>query len=335
MKRIFALILTMAMTLTLASCGQQKSEPAQPAAEPAPEQTAEPAAEAWVPETNVEYIVGFAAGGGMDTMARAIATYIDLDGQSAYVTNIEGSGSAVAGMEFYHRDPDGYSFYVSSPESQACNYCNGALTENLNADCVPVASMCYDCNVICVGANSPYNTMEELLEAIKANPGSISLASISIGSYMHTSALSLMELTGVEFNYVPYDSASKSRTAVIGGNEDVLWCQISEAKAYVESGDLKILATTTKERTDYYPDIPTMAELGYECEMGLHRSFWLPAGTPDEIVSYYDNALNEVFNNEEFREVISGLGYVLMYNGPEEMKTIAAEVQTWAEDLLK
>ena len=283
----------------------------------------------------MEYIVGFAAGGGMDTMARAVATYIDLNGQSSYVTNIEGSGSAVAGMEFYHRDPDGYSFYVSSPESQACNYCNGALTENLNADCVPVASMCYDCNVICVGANSPYSTMEELMDAVRANPGEITFASISIGSYMHTSALSLMELTGLEFNYVPYDSAAKSRTAVIGGNEDVLWCQIAEAKAYVDSGDLKILATTTKDRTEYYPDIPTMAELGYPCEMGLHRSYWLPAGTPDEIVDYYNDALFAVFNNEEFREIISGLGYVLMYNGPEEMVSITAEVQAWAEDILK
>ncbi|MCD7790149.1 MAG: tripartite tricarboxylate transporter substrate binding protein [Bacteroides thetaiotaomicron] len=271
----------------------------------------------------------------MDTMARTIATYIDLDGQTAYVTNIEGSGSAVAGMEFYHRDPDGMSFYVSSPESQASNYCNGALTENLNADCVPVASMCYDCNVICVGANSPYETIEDLMEAAAANPGEITLASISLGSYMHTSALGLMKITGLDFNYVPYDSATKSRTAVIGGNEDVLWCQISEAKSYVESGDLRILATTTMERTEYYPDIPTMTELGYECEMGLHRSFWLPAGTPDEIVDYYNKALYEVFCNEEFSGIISDLGYVLMYNDPDEMKDIVANVQAEIEELLQ
>lgn len=342
MKRIFALILSLTMVLSLAACGKTAASPAstgsdaesEPVKTAEPEKTTEPEEVNWVPEQNIEYIVGFAAGGGMDVMARTVATYIDLDGQAAYVTNIEGSGSAVAGMEFYFREPDGYSFYVSSPESQACNYFNGALTENLNANCVPVASMCYDCNVICVSANSPYNTMEELLAAAKENPGSITFASISIGSYMHTSALSLMEITGAEFNYVPYDSAAKSRTAVLGNNADVLWCQISEAKAYVESGDLKILATTTQERTEYYPDVPTMAELGYDCEMGLHRSFWLPAGTPDEIVNYYNEALYEVYNNPEFQAVISDLGYVLMYNDPAEMKTIAAEVQAWAEALL-
>ena len=121
---------------------------------------------------------------------------------------------------------------------------------------------------------------------------------------------------------------------MIGGNEDVLWCQISEAKSYVESGDLKILATTTHERTDYYPDIPTMGDLGYDCELGLHRSYWLPAGTPDEIVSYYDQALFEVFNNQDFRDIIEGLGYILMYNDAEEMSVITTEVNSWAENFL-
>lgn len=317
MKKVLALLLCALMIVGMTACGSKKEEqpaatPAAPAETPAeaPAETpAEP--EGWKPESTVNVIVGFAAGGGMDSLARAVASYIDLDGQTMYVTNVEGGGGNIGGMEAYHSDNDGYTLYYGSPQANACNYLSGGLSENLNDEMVYIACLAEDVNVLTVAANSPYQTFQDVVDAAKANPKSISIASVGSGNSMEASAADIWLSADIELNYVPYDSASKSRTAVLGGHSDLLWSQLAEAKSFVDSGELRILAVASEERVSFYPDAPTFIELGIDTNSAISRSVMLPPGTDEAIARYYDEKLHEVFENPEFRATVQDkLGYV-------------------------
>nr|WP_325199481.1 tripartite tricarboxylate transporter substrate binding protein [uncultured Oscillibacter sp.] len=341
MKRIAVLLLSLAMLLSLAACGSKGGETASPSSPAAPsespgQETKEPAEpEGWKPASTVNVIVGFAAGGGMDSLARAVAQYIDLDGQSMYVTNIEGGGGNIGGMEAYHSDNDGYTLYFGSPQANACNYLSGGLSENLNEEMVYICCMAEDVNVLTVGAGSPYQTFEDVVAAAQANPKGISIASVGSGNSMEASAADVWLQAGVEFTYVPYDSASKSRTAVLGGHSDLLWSQLAEAKSYIDSGELRILAVAADERVSFYPDCPTFKELGVDTASAISRSVMLPPGADEAVARYYDEKLHEVFENPDFQAVVQDtLGYVLIYTDYDGMKDKTASLGQWAEKMM-
>lgn len=341
LKRLVAIVLCALMTVSMVTgCGSSKTTSTPPAdtstAAPPAENTQEPAKEeSWKPTSTVEVIVGFAAGGGMDSLARAVAQFIDLDGQTMYVTNIEGSGGNIGGMEAYHRDNDGYTLYFGSPQANACNYLSGGLSADLNNEMVYVACLAEDVNVLTVGASSPYQTFEDVVEAAKAKPGDISIASVGSGNSMNASAADVWMQAGVEFTYVPYDSASKSRTAVLGGHEDLLWSQLAEAKSYIDSGELRLLAVAAEDRVGFYPDVPTFKELGVDTTSAISRSVMLPPNTDEAIARYYDAKLREVFDNPEFQAVVQDkLGYVLIYTDYDGMKDKAATIGAWADKMM-
>lgn len=317
MKRIAALTLALVLCLSLCITASAEGE------------------STWKPTETVNAIVPFAAGGGMDALARAVAQYIDLDGQSMYVTNIEGGGGNIGGMEAYHSPNDGYTLYFGSPQANACNYLSGGLTENLNEEMVYVACLAEDVNVLTVGADSEFETFEDVVEVAKENPGAISIASVGSGNSMEASAADVWIQADVEFTYVPYDSASKSRTAVLGGHADLLWSQLAEAKTYIDSGELRILAVAADERVDFYPDCPTFKELGVDTNSAISRSVMLPPETDEEIALYYNEKLKEVFDNPEFQELVQDtLGYVLIYTDYEGMKDKTAEIGAWADKMM-
>lgn len=336
LKRIFAALLCGLMMTSLAACGNSGT-PASSDGAP-PEDAQEPAVPketGWKPEKTVNVIVGFAAGGGMDSLARAVANYIDLDGQTMYVTNVEGGGGNIGGMEAYHSDNDGYTLYFGSPQANACNYLSGGLTEDLNSEMVYVACIAEDVNVLTVGADSPYQTFEDVVAAAEQSPGSISIASVGSGNSMHASATDVTMQAGIDLTYVPYDSASKSRTAVLGKHSDLLWSQLAEAKSFIDSGELRILATASEQRTSFYPDVPTFKELGVDTTSAISRSVMLPPGADEEIARYYDEKLQEVFENPEFRTTVQDtLGYVLEYTDYDGMKDRAAALGAWADRMM-
>lgn len=335
MKKLLAILLCVATIVSVTACGGTNAKEDTAKEETKTEETKTEEAKGWKPESTVNVIVGFAAGGGMDSLARAVASYIDLDGQTMYVTNVEGGGGNIGGMEAYHSDNDGYTVYFGSPQANACNYLSGGLTEDLNSEMVYIACLAEDVNVLTVGADSPYQTFEDVVAAAKAAPNSISIASVGSGNSMEASAADIWLSAGIELNYVPYDSASKSRTAVLGGHSDLLWSQLAEAKSFVDSGELRILAVASEERVSFYPDCPTFIELGVDTSSAISRSVMLPPGTDEEIARYYDEKLQEVFENPEFQATVQDqLGYVLLYTGFDGMKEKAAKVGAWANEMM-
>jgi len=289
----------------------------------------------WKPSKPVNVITGFAAGGGMDTLARAVASYINLDGQTMYVTNVVGGGGNIGGMEAFHAKPDGHTLYIGSPQANVCNFLSGGLKANLNEKMIYIACIAEDVNVLTVRADSPYKSFEELVAVAKKNPGKLTMASVGSGNSMEASATDIFLQADIKLTYVPYDSASKSRTAVLGANADMLWSQLAEAKSQIDAGELRILAIASEKRVNFYPDVPTFMELGVKTSSAISRSFLLPPGADEAIARYYDKKLAEVFNNEKFRTTVQDrLGYVLEYTDFDGMKAKAATLQKWGEKIM-
>lgn len=326
--RLWAFVLTFALLLSGCGTGTGATQGTGGSQEPA----GKDAGEGWKPTTSVNLIVPYAAGGGTDIMGRAIAQYIDLDGQTMHITNIEGGSGTVGAMEAYHADNDGLTLLLHGVTSSAFAYAEGTLPENLCEEMIWVACLVEDPFVISVASDSPYESTEDLIAAAKAAPGSLTVAGTGTSSSRAT-LQGIGRAIASEFNYIPYDSAAKSRAAVLGGHEDALLCTLSEAKASADSGELRILTLMSEERSELVPDVPTFKELGYDdIAIPSYRSVALPSDTDEEIARYYEGKLKEVFENGEFQSAMRTLGYNTAFTGMDDMWDIINKNLKLAEE---
>lgn len=291
------------------------------------------------PERTIEFIVPYGAGGGTDVMARAVANALtENEGWTTVVTNIEGASAAIGSMEGYNRDPDGYTIIVHSIEAMLAYYLGGVYEVDLASEYEMLATVVYDPNVVSVATNSKFQTWQDVVDYAKENPGELSWASVGSKSSNEQGSAELWKAAGIEVNYVPYDSASKSRPAVLGGHSDVLFGQLSEVKALVDSGEMKILGVSAEERL-LYDDVPTFSEQGYDVVNGLHRGFFLPPETPVEIVDILETAIYDVCQNTEFvNNMENNLGYAVVFVGAEDLETLVVErmpIQQALWDMIK
>lgn len=277
------------------------------------------------PKGSVEIVVPFAAGGGMDLLARAIQPYLAEKGIQTVVTNMPGGGTSIASMEVYNSNKDGYKFLCSGIETIMAFNLGGALETSID-EWDSLGCLVYDAHVIIVPKNSPFNSIEELVTYAKENPGKLNWAGTSAKGNGEMSAHEFWSAAGVEMNYVPYESAADTRVAVMGNHADVGMVFVSEAKAILESGDVKGLAVFTAERSKMFPDIPTLQEYGYDINNGLHRGFFVPKGVPADVQKILADALKFAFDNEDFQKtIIESCGFEAVYLSPEDCATTATE----------
>ncbi len=286
------------------------------------------------PERTIEFIVPYGAGGGTDVMARAVANVLsEKNGWTTVVTNIEGASASIGSMEAYHRAPDGYTVMVHSVEAMLAYYIGGVYEVDLAEECEMLATVVYDPNVVSVGANSQFQSFKDVVDYAAANPGQLNWASVGSKSSNEQGSAELWKATGISVNYVPYDSASKSRTAVLGGHADVLYGQLSEVKALVDSGEMKILGVSAEDRV-LYDDVPTFSELGYDVVNGLHRGFFMPPQTPADIIEVLENAIYEVCRDTDFvNNMENNLGYAVEFVGAGDLDTLVSSRRPIQEEL--
>lgn len=278
------------------------------------------------PERTIEFIVPYAAGGGTDIMARSVAAALSKnEGWTCTVTNIEGASAAIGSMEAYNREPDGYTILVHQIEAMMAYYLGGVYDVALHDEMEPIASVVYDANCISVPAKSEFKTMDDIIKYAKKNPGKLTWASTGAKSSNEQGSAEIWKEADIKVNYIPYDSASKSRTAVLGGHADVLYSQVSEVKALVDSGEMRIIATSEEEQ-GLFKDVPTMKSAGYDIVNGLHRGFFVPKETPEGIVTKVEAAMKKVCEEKDFIKTMeTDLGYSVDFVGGADLKAYAKE----------
>jgi len=260
------------------------------------------------PNGPITLIVPFGAGGEHDLVARAMVACMSKQGFQIVVQNMEGSSGIIGTMEAINSKPDGYTILMSSPEVLASQFATGTAKEPLHAQLLYLGNFVYDAGMICVSKNSPYNTLEELVAAAKEKPGEMNWASVGSNGKNQLDALSTMKAMDVEFNYVPYENAAKSRAAVMGGHAVVYHSYVSGAKASIEAGELKPLAVASEERVSFFPEVPTLKELGYDCIFGLTRGWDAPFDIPKEIADKLSGAMKTAFDSEEGQKALKDMG---------------------------
>ena len=285
MKRRMSLLLAFLLCLSLlfTACGNGSGEN-----EPAPSEpneTTEPAAEAWVPKGNVRYIVGSSAGGGHDIAARALASCIEKKYNfTVGVENISEGGGVIARTENAFGEPDGYMVGQVDQSSIADHYTNSDVTYS-REDFRYVGILNLETPTWLVSSKGKFAGMsaEEIFAYAKDHPGEVSWCTSGNWNAYVFSRFFLEQASGIKFNHVSIKGGANCLLALVGGDVDIACVYPSESKGYTDSGDAEVIVTTGQERSAAYPDAPTMKELGYDYYVQGFKALVLPKATPDDI----------------------------------------------------
>jgi len=286
------------------------------------------------PQHPVRIIVPLAPGGSVDLTARIVAEKMsEILGQSVVVENLAGGGGTIGASAAAQAKPDGYTMLMGSSSSIAVN---PTLMKDIPYDPVndfePVTLVSYAPNVLVVPASLGVDTLQQLVEKAKAQPGQLSFASSGIGGSPHLAGELFQREAGIELLHVPYKSSGQSLTDVLGGRVDMTFATSIATGEHVVSGTLKALAVTTPERVGSLPDVPTTAEAGYP---GIQITAWngllAPAGTPHDIVEKLSVAVQEAMRDPQLVAKLNADGSTPVGSTAEEFKIfIADEIERWA-----
>ncbi|HEX6897076.1 MAG TPA: tripartite tricarboxylate transporter substrate binding protein [Bryobacteraceae bacterium] len=285
------------------------------------------------PSQPVRVIVGFAAGGPNDILARVIGQWLAKRlGHSFVIENRLGAGSNIATEAVVHAPPDGYTLLlVGSP-----NAINATLYDRLNfnfiRDIAPVASFMRGALVLVVHPSVPAKTLAEFIVYAKANPGKLSYGSGGVGGITHITAELFKMMAGVEMVHVPYRGVAPALTDLLGGQVQALFANPAQSIPYIRAGRLRALAITTATRSEALPDIPAVGEFvpGYEASSIF--GFGAPKNTPAEIIDKLNKAINAGLAVPEIKARVADLDGTVLVGSPADFgKLIAEETDKWGK----
>ena len=284
------------------------------------------------PSRPVRILVGFAAGGPNDIVARVMAQWLsERLGQPFVVENRPGAGSNIATEAAVRAPSDGYTLLlVGSP-----NAINATLYDKLSFDFIrdiaPVASFIRGALLMVVHPSVPANTVPEFIAYAKANPGKLSYGSGGVGGITHlTSELFKLEAGGLDMLHVPYRGVTPALTDLLGGRVQVVFTNPAPLIGYITTHRLRALAITSASRSETLPDIPTIGEFvpGYEASsiFGLGA----PRNTPSDIVERLNSEINSALVNPGFKTQLANLDGTVLGGSPAEFgQLIADETEKW------
>jgi tripartite-type tricarboxylate transporter receptor subunit TctC len=285
------------------------------------------------PTRPVHLIVGFAAGGAPDILARLLGQWLsDRLGQSFVVENRPGAGSNIATEAVVNAPADGYTLLLAS----LGNAVNATLYEKLNynfiRDSAPVASISREPLGMEVNPSFQARTVPEFIAYAKAHPGKLSMASPGIGTSPHMAGELFMFMTGVDMVHVPYHGAAAALVDLIAGQVQVMFDPIQSSIGYIKSGTLRPLAVTTATRSDVLPDVPTVGEFIPGFEARTWQGLGAPKAVPAEIVELLNKEVSDTLADPTVKAKLATLGIAPMPMTPAECeKFVAREVEKWGK----
>lgn len=267
-------------------------------------------------EKPIEFIVPWGPGGGSDLLMRIVSKYLEKElGQAVPVINMPGASGTVGLREASRRNNDGYTISQIHEGLLIAHY--SGVTD-LNWDDFDIVSMMTsDNSVIVVNADTGWETLDDMLEDVTASPGEYRMG-VTLGGIPHLWAVQFEESTGTQFGYVGYEGTGERLRALAGGHITVAIEDYFSARAFVENGDLNVLAAATSERIAELPDTPTLKELGHDLEFLVTRGIVVPKDTPEEVIVTLESALENVAQSEGFKTDIENVGGTVRYMNRED-----------------
>lgn len=275
------------------------------------------------PSEQIELIVPWAAGGGTDQTARQLASAAeDSCGTNVIVSNQTGSTGAVGHRAAADAEPDGYTVGIATAELAMVNHLGVAqITPD---DLKGVMQYNFDPAAITVGADSPYQTIDDFVSAGESDK-TVRIGTSGTGGIWHISAAGMAEEVGADYTYVPFDGAAPAIQAVLGGQIEATAASGAEVAPQVESGELRPLAVMGEDRVDVLPDTPTLQEQGIDYTSGTWRGLAVPNDTPDERVQTLNECFKEAYDSAAFQDFMEQNGFGMVYKPAEEFEQFMSE----------
>jgi tripartite-type tricarboxylate transporter receptor subunit TctC len=283
--------------------------------------------------TPIRLIVPFNPGGGSDLFARLVVPGLtEILGQPVIVENRPGAGGII-GADYVVKSPsDGRTLLVSDSAAYTISPSLYPALPYAAKDMIPVAELGRFANVLVVSASSPFNKLEEVIQAARNEPGKLTIASAGNGSSPHLTAEKLQADAKIKLVHVPYKGSGPAISDTIGGQVDMVFTGLPSVIEYLKAGKLKAIAIASPERSPYAPEVPTMSEAGVPgFESLISQGLFAPAGTPVEVVNKLNNAVNQFMNSKEMSARLQQLKVVpTSYSSKQYQDWLSAQSISWA-----
>jgi tripartite-type tricarboxylate transporter receptor subunit TctC len=285
------------------------------------------------PTKPIRVVIAFPPGAAHDTLGRILATEFSKGFAPASIAeNRPGGGTVIATDLVAKSAPDGHTILMVGFPFPLINSMFPDSGIDVLRDFRAVVNVMSSPNALIARADLPHKSLAELLAAAKASPGKITYASVGNGSSPHMGMELLKRIAGVDILNVPYKGSAPARTAMLGGEVDIMFDNLPNVVPMVKGGRMRALAVTSEKRSPLLPEAPTMAEAGVP---GYVMDIWfgvaVPAATPPQAVAALNKEINRIIAQPDVKSRLEGMGLDVIGGSAESFgKTIAADVAKWS-----
>ena len=285
------------------------------------------------PTRPVRIVVGFAAGGPTDILARLIGQWVsERLGQSFVVEDRPGAATNIATEEVAHAPPDGYTLLAAV----STNTINPALYPNLNfnfiRDIAMIAGLTRSAEVLEVNSAVPVRSVSELIAYVKTNPGKLSLASFGTGTISHVAGVLFKREAGIEMVHVPYRGSAPLVVDLLAGQVPVAFDNIQSSIGYIKAGKLRALAVTSATRLPWLPDVPALGDFlpGYEVTGWIGVA--APKNTPVAIIDKLNKEINAGLADPQIAARVADMASTVLIASPTDLdKLVIEQTAKWGK----
>ncbi len=294
------------------------------------------AALAAYPDHLIRIVVPFPPGGGTDIVTRRLGEAMATDlGQPVIIENKPGAGTIIGTAAVAMSPADGYTLLMATFSHAVNPALNSKLPYDTFRAFAPVALVARSFNIVVVNPGLPIHSIQDLIAAAKAKPGSINFGSYGVGTSAHLAGELFKSMAGVDIVHVPYKGAAPAITDLMGGQIQVMFTTVASVAAYLPSGQLRALAVTSAARSPVFPDLPTVAESGVpgyvaESWYGLYA----PAGTSADVIERLNGSVAHAVQSGALKSLEEVEGLTLTPGPPAELdRYVQGEAARW-QDLI-
>ena len=276
------------------------------------------------PQSTVKLVTHSSPGGGTDVFLRQMSKYLaPIMGVTFVVENVRGGGGAKAMALLASSPADGSIFYGTTP-----SYVNTSLLSSPEAkftDLDPVVNMFFDPQVVFVRSDSPYKQLTDVIADAKARPNEVVVAVSTPSSLDRQVMEQLKAITGTEMAIVTHDGGGDVMLSVLNGTAGVGIGEIAELRGQIDAGALKIITSYTDDRLPLFPDVPTAQEQGIDLVVRKFRGIAGPKGLPPEVVSAWEDGIQKLLEEPEFKAWYEKEGVIPAYMSQAEVRQFTAD----------
>ncbi len=284
------------------------------------------------PDRSIQLVMGYPSGGATDGVMRPLEMILQRElGQPVVFDYRPGAGATIAATHTARAKPDGYTLHVTDSGPMTILPNGKQLAYDPLKDFTPIGLVCEGASIIVAHPSLSVSNLGELIALAKEKPGQLHYGTSGLGGAAHLSGELFQAVTGASLEHVPYKGGSQAAIDLVGGQIPLAFASTGTALPFVETGKMKPLAVTSRNRVAIFPDVPTVAEAGYpDYDATVWFAIVAPPGLPRHIVDKAHAALQSALNTPEAGNALRAQGYEPAPGSPEDLqRRIQADNEKW------